>query len=154
MCRAVLFLLLLVFLTGCGRRHNGSIVNDTDETITVTLKLNYPYTDTNPDNYFRENIIDEIKVGSPEEAKTAADYIISYDSLTETAVLKLQPDDKVPLGTVRMGGPTRDKYQCWEFTEITCRGSKGYYMHASGPKIMDYVSKPFWSVNTYEFTIE
>jgi len=154
MMRLLLTLPLLFLLTACGRRHEGSIVNNTDETLTLTLKLNYPYTDAQPDNYFRNNIIEGTKISHEGEIKTAADYTISYDSLTETAVLKMAPDDEIRLGTVRMGGPTRDNYKSWEFTEVTCRGNNGYYMHASGAQIMDYVSEPFWSLNTYKFVIE
>lgn len=138
-------------LTACGRQHPGKIINDTDETLLVSLKLNYPYTEECPDNYFREDIFSNYKTNDP-EYKTASDYTISFDSIKNTALLKLMPDEEIDLGTVR-AGCNRNNYKSWEFTEITCKGNKGYKMHAKDEEIMEYVDKPM-IFGDYDFEIE
>jgi hypothetical protein len=144
---------LLVVLTGCGRTDPGRIVNGTDETLLVALRLNYPFTEHCPDNYFREEIMQNYKAG-PKESKTAADYAVSFDSISNIAVLKLLPDDVIDLGTVRLDADRND-YRSWEFTDISCKGNKGFTMHAQDESLMKYVGKSFLPIAvSYDFVIE
>lgn len=149
------FVFLALFLCSCGRQHPGRILNDTDETLLVTIKLNYPFTEYCPDNYFYKKIAQNNDVRT-EGIKTATDFTISFDSIKNIAILKLLPNDEINLGTVRLGGGNRNDYRSWEFTEITCKGSKGYTMHAKDEQLMDYVNKRYYlfSNYTHSFTIK
>lgn len=150
------YFLFLVFLSitlcSCGREDPGRIINDTDETVTMFLKLNYPGTKYCPDNYFREEIM-LYKYSETDGHTTAGDYTVEFDSITNSAILKLLPGQKIDLGTVRLDADRND-YRSWEFKSITCKGDKGFRMHAEGPAIMEYVSKPLIPTGTYDFIIE
>lgn len=146
--RYFVFLCLILLLSACGRKHPGSIINDTGETVLVTLKL----ADSNPDNFLHDDIVSSYKAGAG-EPKAIGDYVINYDSVTKWATLKFLPNDTIYLGTVRAGGSGRDEYTGWEFTEITCKGDKGYRMHAKNEQIMEYVDEPLF-FSDYEFVIE
>lgn len=150
--RILAAIVLLFIFTACGRKHPGKIINDTDETLLVSLKLNYPYTEYCPDNFLREDIFANNKTDNP-EYKTASDYTISFDTAKNTALLKLLPDDEIDLGTVRMGGGNRNDYRSWEFTEIACKGDKGFSMHAKNEEIMEYVDRPLL-FSSFDFEIE
>lgn len=148
-------LVSLLFLCSCGRQHPGRILNKTDEILFVTIKLNYPFTKYCPDNYLYEDIVKNDKAEDG-DIKTTADFIISFDSIKNFAILKLSPDDEINLGTVRLGGGNRNDYRSWEFTEITCKGSKGYTMHAKDEQLMDYIHKRYIPFSNYShsFIIE
>jgi len=89
--KSVIFIFLLLFFCSCGRKHPGVIINDTDEILLVTLKLNQ-YT---PDNYLYDDIDIILNYKSqPGEAKSIGDYVIRFDSISNIAVLKLSPSDK------------------------------------------------------------
>lgn len=144
-------LALVFILSACGRKHPGKIINDTDETLLVSLKLNYPYTEYCPDNYLREDLFSNYKTDNP-KYKTASDYTISFDTINNTAILRLLPNEEINLGSVRADG-NRNDYRSWEFTEITCKGNKGFRMHAKDQEIMDYVNKPLL-FSSFDFEIE
>ena len=144
--KSVILILLSLFFCSCGRQHPGAIINDTDETLMVMLKFNYPSTDYCTDNYFREEIV------SNDKSKTS-DYVVNFDSIKNTALLRLLPDKKIDLGTVRLGGGNRNNYRSWEFTEIRCKGDKGFKMHAKDAALVKYIHRNIFSNYTHSFVI-
>jgi|GEM_PF-5898997 len=147
--KSVILIFLLLFFCSCGRKHPGVIINDTDETLLVTLKLNQ----YSPDNYLYDDIILNYK-SQPGDAKSIGDYVIRFDSISNIAVLKFSPSDKIYIGTVRAGGNGRNDYHGWEFKEISCKGDKGFKMHVKDATLMDYVHRNILSNYTHSLEIE
>jgi hypothetical protein len=98
-------------LISCGRRDQGYILNDTKDTLTLKLTLNYRLTEKCPDNYFRSELINRER-SNQKEYKSGGDCLISYDTSSNIAILKLNPKDKLKLGTIRDG--SRENYECWD----------------------------------------
>jgi len=149
----ILFLLSLLILS-CGRDNPGCIVNETDQTLLVTVKFNYPHNKFCPDNYFREDIIHAAE--SINDSTTEVIDVQLCNVTENSAILKLKPNDIINLGTVRLDADRND-YKSWEFTEITCKGDKGYYMHAEDKELQKYISKNrFYPLSNYShsFIIE
>ncbi|MFM7015455.1 MAG: hypothetical protein ACKOX3_03910 [Bacteroidota bacterium] len=128
----------LILLYSCGRTDNAFIVNKTQDTITLNLKLNYPTNTNRPDNYFRNQIMDKEK-STVRDSKLAGDCLIEFDSINNIATLRLLPNDRLKLGTIRTG-LSRDDYKTWEFTEINIKGNN-FQIDAKEQGIMTFVYK-------------
>ncbi len=103
------------------------------------MKLNYPTNDYRPDNYFREQLLEK------DTARTsyynfAGKCLVSFDTTTNIAILKLPPGNEINLGTIR-AGLHRNDYRTWEFTQITAT-TKNFKIEATDKNIMDYVETP------------
>lgn len=138
MYRKVIPSLGLFLLLSCGRTDNAYIVNNTQDTLTIALKLNYPTNQNRPDNYFREEIIHKVK--SPvKDWKLAGDCVVDFDSINNCAKLVLLPNDKLKLGTIR-SGLTRDNFETWEFTEMAVHG-RNVEISAKNKGLLNFVKK-------------
>ena len=149
---AFIFLSILILLFSCGRRDPAVLVNNTADTVNLSLKLNYPHTENCPDNYLREQILSMEKSQS-KEFKLGGDCLVSFNENENVAQLVMFPNDVISLGTVRMP-LRRNDYKCWEFTEIKVQG-KDFEMKANGNGIMSFVkaNTHFWGGDNYEFII-
>jgi hypothetical protein len=146
--------LFLVFfaLCSCGRRDHGQLINNTNDTLTLTLKLNYPANEFSPDNYFREQIANNEK-SQVKDYKLAGDCMVAFDAATNMATLKLNPKDKIDLGTIRI--PLyRSDYRTWEFTEIHIKGNN-FEVNAKDRGIMNFIEKEdhWFGQDTYSLVI-
>ena len=146
----IIFCILL--FTGCGRTENGYIVNNTNDTLKITLKLNYPTSDLQPDDYFRNSIINKEK-STVEDWKLIGDCLTDFDSIKNIALLKLLPKSRIRLGTVRVG-LTRDNYKTWEFSEIKIIGNN-FTIEAKDNGIMSFIKKDkkWYTQDSHYFTI-
>lgn len=138
------FILLLCgssILFGCGRADHARIVNKTEDTLILNLKLNYDYIP----GYLGGN--------SP---GPSPEYIISYDTINQIETLKLNPKESMYLGSID-AGLSREDHKTWEFTEITIKSPKGIAV-VKNEEILKYVKKTsgtFLSFTThYDFVIE
>ena len=150
----IVSLINLAFLFyGCGRTDNGYIVNNTDDTVSVFIKLNYPANEYCPENYLREQLLTKEK-STVHEYKLGGDCLVSFDSVTNSAVLKLYPYDQLNLGTVRVG-LHRNDYRTWEFTKIVITSPK-FKIEAKDKEIMNYVESPncAFGQNAHAFLIK
>jgi hypothetical protein len=143
---------LILLLCSCGRTDNGSIINNTRDTLSITLKLNYPANDNKPDNYLREQIIKGEK-SQVKESKLGGDCVTDFDTLNNVATILLFPNDELHLGTIRAGF-SRNDYQTWEFTEINARG-RNMQIDARDEGIMSFVKfeNRWFSHDNYYFMI-
>jgi DNA topoisomerase VI subunit B len=82
------------------------------------------------------------------------DCLVSLDTTTNIAELKLNPNDEINLGTIR-AGLHRNNYKMWEFTQITI-ASKNLRIEAKDKEIMDYIETPTCAFggNKYAFIIK
>jgi len=126
------FLIISLILFGCGRHESGYIVNETGVPIIIELKMNEPI------NYI---ITDALSKNNSSDLKEDAidNYFISFDSLSNIAILTLPIDEKLLLGTVRLDR-TRDSIKYWEFSSILVKG-KGVEIQASGGEMLKFIEK-------------
>jgi hypothetical protein len=147
-----IILIAIIFLIGCGRTENGYILNNTNDTLKIVIKLNYPPTEHQPEEYFRNSIINREK-SSIEDWKLVGDCVTDFDQDENIATLKLLPKERIRLGTVRVG-LTRDNYKTWEFTEIKISGSS-FNIEAKDNGIMTFIrkDKSWFSQDSHYFII-
>jgi hypothetical protein len=136
--QTLLLTLGLFSLVSCGRQDTGCILNKTDDTLTLTLKLNFPANEFKPDNYFREEIIKKEK-SKTKDFKLAGDCLVEFDTSTNIATFRLNPKDKINLGTIRMP-LKRSDYRTWEFREISITGHN-FELNAKDKGIMTLIEK-------------
>jgi len=131
-----IFLIIALFLTGCGRDESGYIKNETGKPITITLGLNNINKD--PTKYL---IVDALNgITSSDHKYDGIDkYFVSYDSLNTELTLKLGVHEKLKLGSLRLD-MTRDSIQDWEFNSLKAIG-EGVDIHVKGIEIMKYVER-------------
>lgn len=138
-------------LLSCGRTDSAYILNNTNDTLTLTMTLNYPFNEYKPDNYFGMDVIHNVK-SNDKNYKLAGDYLISYDSISNIAILALNPKEKIELGTIREF--TRNDYRTWEFTDIKAKG-RNFEIYAKDAGIMTFVEidKKWYTQDSHHFII-
>lgn len=129
-------LFVLLILIGCGRDESGYIKNETGKPIIVILGLNDINND--PTKYLVADALN--RTTSTDHKYDGIDsYFISYDSLTNELTLKLDIDEQLKLGTVRLD-MTRDSIKYWEFNSIKAKG-EGIDIQAEGNEMMNLVER-------------
>lgn len=148
----ILYFLLSLLLVSCGRHDKAYIINKSNDTLLVTLYLNGRDNVKRPDDFFLREIVSHEK-SQINDYKLAGDCLLSYDSIQNKGVFRFYPNDKLMLPTLRMGGPSRSDYQCWEFNKIQIQGNSLEIM-ASDRGIMTFVHKESsWFADDY-YTLE
>jgi hypothetical protein len=134
--KKVLALLIVApFLKSCGRGQSGYIKNETGQSLIITLGLNDIKKD--PTIYLYKDALNGNK-SSDQESEGIDNYFVKYDSLTNELTLKLDVDEKLKLGTLRLD-MSRDSIKDWEFHSLKAVG-EGIKIEVEGQEIMKYVS--------------
>lgn len=132
----IIFLVISLVLFGCGRDEFAYIKNETGKPVIIELGLNNINND--PTKYLIADALNG-NVSSNEKYDGIDNYFVSYDSLTNKLTLKLDINEKLKLGTVRLD-MTRDSIKYWEFNSIVVRGD-GINIQAKGDNIMNLIEK-------------
>jgi hypothetical protein len=145
---------LILALISCGRHDTAYIINKSNDTLLITLYLNKKDNVKRPDDFFLQEIVSKEK-SQTKDYKLAGDCLISYDSIQNKGIFRFYPRDKIKLPSIRMGGPSRNDYQCWEFNKIQIQGNAVEIM-ASDRGIMTFVHKksPWFAADYYNLEIE
>ena len=145
-------IVILTCLSSCGRTDIGSIKNNTNDTIKLEIKLNYPESTDCPDNYFREELLDKnVRINRNDQNEIYR--LISIDTSSNFAVVALMPNQSINLGTVR-ADVSRKYYKSWEFTELRAAG-KNLSVQVKNEGILKLVKREenFFSNDEFEFNI-
>ena len=110
-----------IILYSCGRHNEGFIVNKTNDTIVLALTLQDSISKQRPDNYFWYASYAKAN-DTKDTLRGIKECLISFDSSSKIALLKLYPNDMIELGTVRLDA-TRNNYKSWEFDEVKVVGN-------------------------------
>jgi hypothetical protein len=146
------YLIVMTLLASCGRTDPGIIKNNSDDTLQLLLKLNYPESKECPENFFREELLQ--KYIRPEFNKDSTNYwLTQFDTSQNIAIVTLLPNRNIYLGTTRVG-LHRTNYKVWEFTELTVIG-KNLKINLKDNAINTFVklNKHFIGQDDYEFNI-
>jgi len=144
-----ILLFVSLILIGCGRTESGYIKNETGKTIIIRLGLNDVNND--PTKYLVGDALNRT-ASSNHEYDGIDNYFVSYDRLTNELTLKLEIDEQLKLGTVRLD-MTRDSIKYWEFNSIKAKGD-GVDIQAEGNEIMSLVERrrSLFSQNSHYLT--
>lgn len=102
-------------LLACGRHDPGALVNNTDDTLSIILRLNRPPLPHCPDNYFRLSLLQGDSVNGLR--------LLDLDTASDLVTFDMWPHATIDLGTVRLDAERNDP-RSWEFSEIHVSGKR------------------------------
>ncbi|MFN6946114.1 MAG: hypothetical protein ACK4ND_14285 [Cytophagaceae bacterium] len=116
------------------------------------MKLNYPPSELQPEEHFRNSIINKEK-STAKDWKLVGDCVVAFDPKENIVALKLLPKDRIRLGTIRVG-LTRDNFKTWEFSDIKITGTNINF-EAKDNGIMTFIKKDkkWFSQDSHYFMI-